>query len=174
MAVTTDAKQTPERAWLAEVSAVPLQRTLRDLATAYTKFFASVSGQRSGPRIGPPRWKKRAARQSARFTRNAFALKDNGRLYVAKVGELRVAWSRDLPSESSSVTIIKTASGQYYASFVVAVDDGAELLEPLPDPDAETPSGLCPASSAAARTARRLGSLSPVSTRKPGTPARTG
>ncbi|WP_026930742.1 RNA-guided endonuclease InsQ/TnpB family protein [Glycomyces tenuis] len=137
-AVTTDAKRTAERAWLGEVSAVPLQQALRDLATAYTNFFASVSGRRPGPRVGPPRFKKRTERQSARFNRNAFALKASGRLYVAKVGDLRVAWSRALPSVPSSVTVIKTATGKYYASFVVAVDDGAELAEPITDPEAET------------------------------------
>ncbi len=57
---------------------------------------------------------------------------------MAKVGDLKVAWSRELPAEPSSVTVVKTVTGKYYASFVVAVDDGAELLEPLGDPDAET------------------------------------
>ncbi|MFC3495602.1 RNA-guided endonuclease InsQ/TnpB family protein [Glycomyces rhizosphaerae] len=79
-AVTTDVKRTGERAWSAEVSAVPLQQALCDLATAYTDFFASVSGKRPGPRIGPPRFKKRAARQAARFNRNAFSVVSGGNL----------------------------------------------------------------------------------------------
>jgi hypothetical protein len=44
-------------------------------------------------------------------------------LYVAKVGELRVAWSRELPAEPSSVTVIQSPTGKYYASFVVALED---------------------------------------------------
>ncbi|MET9129693.1 helix-turn-helix domain-containing protein [Streptomyces antibioticus] len=35
----TEAKNTPERAWLGEVSAVVLQQSLRDLDTAYRNFF---------------------------------------------------------------------------------------------------------------------------------------
>ncbi|MFZ4162851.1 helix-turn-helix domain-containing protein, partial [Streptomyces griseoincarnatus] len=35
----TEAKQTPGRAWLGEVSAVVLQQSLRDLDTAYRNFF---------------------------------------------------------------------------------------------------------------------------------------
>ncbi len=136
--VTTDAKRTPERAWLAEVSAVPLQQALRDLATAYANFFASLTGKRAGPRMGPPRFKKRTARQSARSNRNAFSVAANGRLYVAKVGQVKVAWSRELPSEPSSVTIVKTPTGKYYVSFVVAVEEGAELAEPIEDEAAET------------------------------------
>jgi len=46
---------------------------------------------------------------------------------VAKVGDLRVKWSRDLPSVPSSVTVIREADGRYYASFVVEV-----VAAPLP------------------------------------------
>ncbi|MFG3343004.1 RNA-guided endonuclease InsQ/TnpB family protein [Glycomyces sp. NPDC048151] len=134
----TAAKLTPERAWLAEVSTVPLQQALRDCHAAYRNFFDSLKGERSGARVGPPRFKRRSNRQSARFTRNGFRLKPNGRLYIAKVGELRVAWSRPLAAEPSSVTVIKAPTGKYFASFVVAVDDDAEALEPLNDPGAET------------------------------------
>ena len=42
-------------------------------------------------------------------------------MFVAKVGLVRVRWSRELPSESSSVTIIREPDGHYYASFVVDV-----------------------------------------------------
>lgn len=59
-------------------------------------------------------------------------------MYVAKVGALKVAWSRELPSDPSSVTVIKTPTGKYHASFVIAVDDDAEMLDPLTDPEAET------------------------------------
>jgi putative transposase len=41
------------------------------------------------------------------------------RLYVAKVGQIKVRWSRPLPSPPSSVTVIREADGRYYASFVV-------------------------------------------------------
>ena len=64
--------------------------------------------KRKGRKLGRPRMKSRKDhRQSFRLTRNGFAVRDNGRLYVAKVGEVRVRWSRDLPSDPSSVTIIR-------------------------------------------------------------------
>ncbi|MEU6246256.1 transposase [Glycomyces sp. NPDC047010] len=134
----TAAKRTPERSWLAEVSTVPLQQALRDCHAAYRNFFDSRTGTRAGGRVGPPRFKRRSHRQTARYTRNGFSLKPTGRLYLAKVGELKVAWSRELPAEASSVTVVKSATGKYFASFVVAVDGSADLLEPPPDPDAMT------------------------------------
>jgi putative transposase len=44
----TEAKLTPERAWLGEVSSVVLQQALADLNTAYRNFFNSLSGKRKG------------------------------------------------------------------------------------------------------------------------------
>ena len=61
-----------------------------------------------------------------RLTRNGFAL-HGSRLYVAKVGDIKVRWSRELPSEPSSVTVIQEADGRHYASFVVEV-----AVTPLP------------------------------------------
>src|SRR5262249_10133367 len=41
------------------------------------------------------------------------------RLYVAKVGDIKVEGARELPSVPSSVTVIREPDGRYYASFVV-------------------------------------------------------
>ncbi|GAA3131975.1 transposase [Streptomyces echinatus] len=83
--VITEAKRTPERPWLAEVSVDALQSSLRDLDAAHANFFASVTGKRRGRRIGLPVFKKKSdARQSVRFSRNGFRLRDSGRLNLAK------------------------------------------------------------------------------------------
>ncbi|MEV3938584.1 transposase [Glycomyces sp. NPDC049804] len=135
----TEAKRTPDRVWLSEVSTVALQQALADADRAYRNYFDSLSGKRAGGCVGPPRFKKRTGTQAARFTRNAkFRVLANGRLRLPKIGDLQVAWSRRLPTDPSSVTVIKTPTGKYYASFVVAVEDGAEVLEPLSGPEAET------------------------------------
>jgi len=130
----TAAKRTPERAWLAEVSSVVLQQALADLNTAYRNFFDSVAGRRKGPNCAPPRFRSRKdSRQSVRFTRNSkFAVLDNGRLRLPKVGDVPVRWSRGLPAAPSSVTVIRDPSGRYFASFVVETYE-----EPLPETDAE-------------------------------------
>ncbi|MGW1532509.1 RNA-guided endonuclease InsQ/TnpB family protein [Streptomyces aureus] len=128
--VITEAKKTPERAWLAEVSVDALQSSLRDLDAAYANFFAWVSGKRPGRRMGLPVFKsKKDSRQAVRFSRNGFRLRDNGRLNLAKIGDVRVRWSRELPSAPSSVTVVKDASGRYFASFVVQVEP--EPLAPV-------------------------------------------
>ncbi|MEA5539137.1 transposase, partial [Limnoraphis robusta Tam1] len=40
---------------------------------------------------------------------------------LAKVGKLKVVWTRELPSERSSVTIIKDSADRYFLSFVVEI-----------------------------------------------------
>ncbi|MEV1319040.1 transposase [Micromonospora arborensis] len=127
--VITRAKATEERAWLGEVSAVVLQQALADLNTAYRNFFASVSGKRRGGTVAPPRYRSRKDnRQAIRFTRNSrFTVLDNGRLRLPKVGDVPVRWSRTLPSEPSSVTVIRDAAGRYFASFVVTTAEGEAL-----------------------------------------------
>lgn len=129
----TEAKRTPQRAWLSEVSSVVLQQSLADLNSAYRNFFQSISGKRKGD-VAAPRFRSRKDnRQAIRFTRNArFMVTAGGKLRLPKVGDLLVCWSRELPSVPSSVTIIKDAAGRYFASFVVQVNG-----EPLPPVDAE-------------------------------------
>ena len=116
--VITLAKATPEREWLAEAPSVALVQACNDARRAYRNWFDSLSGQRKGRRIGHPRPRRKHGRQSIRLTRNGFSLRGE-RLYVAKVGKVRVRWSRPLPSEPSSVTVIREPDGRYYASFVV-------------------------------------------------------
>ena len=115
--VVTLAKLTPERAWLS-VASVALVQACRDARRAYRNWFDSVSGQRKGRKVGHPVFRRKHRRQSIRLTRSGFALHGE-RLYIAKVGELRVRWSRDLPSVPSSVTAIHEPDGRHYASFVV-------------------------------------------------------
>lgn len=121
----TAAKQTEERSWLSDVSVVPLQQSVRKLDTAFRNFFNSATGKRKGPKVRMPRFKRRDNAQSAEFTKRGFSV--GSKLYLAKIGSIKVEWSRSLPSEPSSATIIKDAAGRYFASFVVDKD-----IEPLP------------------------------------------
>ena len=130
----TAAKATPERAWLGQVSAVVLQQSLADLNAAYRNFFASATGKRTGPTVAPPRFKSRKdRRQAIRFTANArFKVLPDGKLHLPKIGDVPVRWSRDLPAEPSSVTVVMDAAGRYFASFVVQTGD-----DPLPEAGTE-------------------------------------
>lgn len=78
-------------------------------------------------RRGRPAFKARKKTlPSLDFTRNGFAIVD-GRLRLPKGTTIPVVWSRDLPSEPSSVRVYQDSLGHWYASFVVRRN-----VEPLP------------------------------------------
>lgn len=123
----TQLKQTEEKKWLGEVSAIPLQQSLRDLEQAYSNFFQFCKGERKGRKVKSPSFKKRSSKQSARFTDNGFKINQNN-VYLPKIGCLKIVWSRKLPSSPSSVTVIKDSANRYFLSFVVEIN-------PIPLPD---------------------------------------
>ena len=108
-----------------------LVQACQDARRAYKNWFDSLKDRRKGPKIRHPEPRRKRGRQSIRLTRNGFALHGE-RLYVAKVGDIKVEWSRALSSVPSSVTVIGEPDGRYYASFVVQRE-----ATPLPACDRE-------------------------------------
>lgn len=114
-AALTELKRQPEMEWLNGVSSVPVQQSLRHLQTAFGNFWEK--------RAEYPSFKSKHHRQSAEFTRSAFSW-DGERLTLAKIGTLRIKWSRQFTTNPTTVTVSKTAAGRYYVTFRVD--------EPLP------------------------------------------
>ncbi len=119
-AMLTLSKKTDTRQWLKDVSSVPLQQSLRHLDVAYRNFFNSRNGKKNGKKFGLPKFKKKTNDQSAEFTKAAFSLSGEY-VYLAKIGNIKPVWSRKLPSEPSSVTVIKDCANRYFLSFVVEI-----------------------------------------------------
>ena len=105
-------KQQPETAWLNEVSSVCLQQSLRDLQVAFSNFFDK--------RTAYPAFKRKEARQSANYTERGFSFDAERRiLKLAKIGAIKVKWSRKAIPHPSSIRLIRMASGKYFVSLVV-------------------------------------------------------
>ncbi|MFJ7969080.1 RNA-guided endonuclease InsQ/TnpB family protein [Streptomyces sp. NPDC096324] len=83
------------------------------------------------PRSGAPRFKsRRDNRQAVRFTANArWSITPGGKLRLPKIGDVKVRWSRNLPSTPSTMTVVKDAAGRYFTSFVVETGGGEVLSE---------------------------------------------
>ncbi len=117
-----------------------MQQSVADLGTAYKNYFDSLKGKRKGKKLGRPRFKKKTNQQSARLTRGGFSIQKET-VYLAKIGDVNPIWSRQLPSEPSSVTIIKDCANRYFLSFVVEVQpikiDSEALASLLPRGDAK-------------------------------------
>jgi len=117
----TQLKRDPDYAWLNEVAAVPLQQSLRQLQTAFRNFFDK--------RTKYPRFRRKEGKQSAQYTRSGFRF-DIGTqtLKLARIGRLEVKWSRHVPVEPTTVTVIRKPSGRYFISMVVDIQPA-----PLPE-----------------------------------------
>ncbi len=117
----TAMKKDPGLAFLSEVSSVPL----RHQHTAFSAFFARHTCY--------PRFKSRAGRQSAHYTRSAFAMR-GGELRLAKTSTpLRFVWSWpdvDLTVLNPAIVIVsREPDSRWYVTFTV---DTAKP-EPLPE-----------------------------------------
>lgn len=126
-----------EHDWLGEKSSPPQQQVIRDFGRARAKAIADIKARLPmHRRRGLPRFKCRhRARPSLEYTKRNFSLKpcpESGRLRLHLAGGIvvRPVWSRDLPSDPSSVRVYRDAVGDWWASFVVATE-----TEPLPAVD---------------------------------------
>ncbi|NES70591.1 MAG: transposase [Okeania sp. SIO2D1] len=115
----TQAKR--ELVWLKKVGSTPLQQSLKGLDQAYKNFFDSRTGKRKGIKVKPPKFKSRKSIQTARFVGANYKVGQN-KIYLPKVGKIKIVWSRLLASQPSSVTIIKDSAGRYFAIFVVEIN----------------------------------------------------
>lgn len=102
-------------AWLREGSQVAQQQTLRTYAAALDHSF-TVKGR------GRPKVKRlKNTLPSLAYTTRGFRITD-GRLHLPGKVTIPVVWSRELPSEPSSVRVYRDSLGHWYASFVVRRD----------------------------------------------------
>ncbi|AUI88964.1 transposase (plasmid) [Vibrio azureus] len=108
--------------WLKEVSSVVFQQALRDQQEAFKNFWDH--------RAKYPRFKSKHDKQSIRLTKAAFKYKD-GLLFIAKSKQpLNIKWSRELPSEPSSITISKDKAGRYFVSMLCEFEPTALPVTP--------------------------------------------
>jgi putative transposase len=122
-ATLTRWKRTDDLAFLSEVAAVPLQQTLRHQHNAFGNFFAG--------RGRHPRFKTRAGRQCAHYTRAGFRMRADG-LFLAKMSvPLRFVWSwpevEPATLDPTMVVVTREPDGRWYVTFAVEADDPAPL-----------------------------------------------
>jgi putative transposase len=119
----TQLKKQPGMEWLGEADAQALQQVLKDLHRAFVNFFEK--------RARYPRFKSKK-RDTARFRTPQAAKVKDGRVYVPKVGWIRIRQSQDVEGKTKSATFMRTAKGHWFVTLV------AEFEMPdiaLPDPD---------------------------------------
>ena len=120
----TALKTRVETAWLKEADSQALQQVLMDVCQAFANFFAK--------RARFPRFKSRK-RDTARFRIPQRVKIADGKVYVPKVGFIRVRQSQPIDLPTKSATFKRDAKGHWFvtltAEFVMP-----DVALPAPDP----------------------------------------
>ena len=117
----TDWRHSTQTMWLADAPTHPLQQALKDLQQAYKNFFAR--------RAAFPRFKKRGQQDSFRYPDpKQFKLDQvNGRLFLPKLGWLRLRLSRVVLGKPRQATVSLRAG-----KWSVSIQTEREVAPPAP------------------------------------------
>jgi putative transposase len=121
----TALKAKPETAWLNEADSQALQQVLKDLHRAFVNFFER--------RARYPRFKSRK-RDRARFRIPQRVKIEDERVYVPKVGWVRIRQSREVDGTIKGATFRREADGHWYVSLTVEFEM-PDVAIPAPDPE---------------------------------------
>jgi len=123
----TALKKDEQYSWLAEVNSQSLQQTLKDLESAFVRFFKKLGDF--------PVFKKKRNRQSFRVPQH-WSITEDARLKLPKMQSIKMVQLEGVPTR---VTISKTPTGKYYASILV---DYEASVAPLNGPKIGADLGL--------------------------------
>jgi putative transposase len=111
---------------LKEVHSQVLQEVASRIDLAFKAFFRRV---KAGQNPGYPRFKWKGRYDSITFPQVPSGCSiENGRLYVSKVGHIKIVLHRKLKGTPKTATIQGTATGKWYVSFSCEV--GPKRLKP--------------------------------------------
>jgi putative transposase len=120
----TALKRQPGTEWLGEVDSQALQQALKDLHRAFVNFFER--------RACYPRFKSRK-RDQARFRIPQRVKVADGKVYVPRIGWVRIRQSREVDGATKSATFRREADGHWYVSLTVEFEM-PDVAIPAPDP----------------------------------------
>lgn len=102
-----------------------LQDVLKRLDKTYQNFFRRI---KSGAlKSGFPRFQGRDRYDSFTYTQSGFSLNDknNGRLFLSKIGHVKIIKHREISGKIKTCTIRKTKTGKWFACFSCEVEKQA-------------------------------------------------
>ena len=118
-------KKSEEFCWLKDVNSLSLQASLANLDSAYTKFFREHKGF--------PRFKsKKDGKQSFSIPQNTRVDFENCRIFIPKFkGGIKTKFHRTFEGIVKSSTISRTATGKYFVSILVEVNEPDVPMKPI-------------------------------------------
>ncbi len=109
-----------ERLSLATVHSQVLQNVAVRLDLAMKAFFRRVKAHEQDP--GFPRFKGQGRYDSLTYPQSGFKMDTQGKLYASGIGHLKIVLHRPIRGQIKTLTIRRSSTGKWYASFSVACD----------------------------------------------------
>lgn len=103
-----------------------LQDVQRRVDRAFKGFFRRV--QNSDEKVGYPRFKGYGRYRSITYPQFGFGITDDGKLHVAKVGDMKIKLHRPIKGKIKTLTVRRYPTGKWFACFTCEVEP-----EPLPE-----------------------------------------
>jgi len=113
-----------ERPSLNIVYSQVLQDVQRRVDKAFKGFFRRVKG---GEKPGYPRFKGKGRYRSFTYPQFGFGITEDGKLHLAKIGDIKIKLHRPIEGKIKQVTIKRYSTGKWFACFTTEV-----LPRPLP------------------------------------------
>ena len=108
----TNLKKQEDTKWLCEVSNQSLQSSIRNMDSAFTRFFREKKGF--------PKYKsKKHNKQSFQLVQQVSVDFENNRVKLPKIGNVKFGKNRMFDGKIGTCTISKTKTGRYYISILV-------------------------------------------------------
>jgi putative transposase len=104
---------------LSEVFSQTLQNVQERVDLALKAFFRRV---KAGEKPGYPRFRGRGWYDSFTYPQKGFKL-DSGKLYLSKIGEIKIKLHRQIEGKIKRLTIRRAATGKWFACFSVELED---------------------------------------------------
>lgn len=109
-----------------------LQDVQRRVDKAFKGFFRRVQ---KGEKPGYPRFKGKGRYRSITYPQFGFGLTDDGRLRLAKIGDIKIKLHRPIKGKIKQITVRRYPTGKWYVCFSVEV-------EPIPLPQTDRYVGI--------------------------------
>lgn len=114
----TSLKKEDDKTWLSEVSSECLQQSIRNMDSAFTRFFREKKGF--------PKFKSKKDNKKSYKAINSVSIDfDSNRIKLPKIGWVKFFKNRTFEGKIGTVTVSKTSTNKYYVSILV--DDDKEL-----------------------------------------------
>jgi len=114
-----------QRPSLSLVYAQVLRDAQRRVDKAFKGFFRRV---KNGEKPGYPRFKGKGRYRSLTYPQFGFGITEEGKLHLAKVGDIKIKLHRPLKGRIKNVTVRRYPTGKWFACFACSVEP--ELLSP--------------------------------------------